>query len=135
MATTRKIKRTELSSVKHELMLKQNGACMFCGGDLTRVASNNVVVDHNHKTGVIRGVAHRGCNGLEGKVLKVFQTWGKCSSKAEILRTMKRLTLFWAKEPTTEYIYPTHKTPAERKALLNKRRRLAYKKKKEAQNG
>jgi len=132
MAT--KIKQSELAKVRQELLVKQNGQCMFCGGNLTGIASRNIVVDHNHDTGIIRGVAHRGCNGAEGKVLNYLKTWGKCKSKVEVVRMMKRLLAFWEKEPKTEYIYPTHKTALEKKELRNKRARERYRKKKEAEN-
>jgi hypothetical protein len=48
-----------------EKMLKtQNNRCSLCGDNFTEVRS--YVVDHNHKTGVVRGLIHRQCNVLIG---------------------------------------------------------------------
>jgi len=125
-----KLKRTELAKVKKELLAKQNGCCLFCGGNLTGVSSQNIVVDHNHDTGIIRGVAHRGCNGVEGRVLTYLKRWGKCSTKMQVIRMLRRLADFYEKEPKTEWIYPTHKTALEKKELRNKRARERYAQKK-----
>lgn len=125
-----KITKSEMPEVKRKLLSKQKGACIFCGGDLTKVASINQVIDHNHATGIIRGVAHRGCNGVEGKVLRFLMTWGKCKNKAEVIRMMKRLIAFWSNEPTTPWIYPSHKNPAEKRLAKNKKARRLYAKKK-----
>lgn len=128
MAT--KAKRTDMPRIKKELMNKQSGSCMFCGGDLTSVTSSNIVVDHNHDTGIIRGVAHRGCNGVEGKVLTLLKRWGKCSTKLQVIRMLRRLADFYEREPKTEWIYPTHKTALEKKEARNKKARAAYARKK-----
>lgn len=133
MAT--KVKRADMPRIRKELLAKQNGCCLFCNGNLTGVASSNIVVDHNHDTGIIRGVAHRGCNGLEGKVLAFLKRWGKCSTKLDVIRMLRRLADFYEREPKTEWIYPTHKTALEKKELRNKRARAAYaRKKKEKEN-
>ena len=126
-----KAKRGDMPRIKKELLSKQHGACMFCGGDLTTVTSANVVVDHNHDTGIIRGVAHRGCNGVEGKVLALLKRWGKCSTKLQVIRMLRRLADFYEREPKTEWIYPTHKTALEKKEARNKKAREARARKKQ----
>lgn len=130
--TLTKFKRTELPAVRKELMHRQNGVCPICGKDLTRVAVKNLVVDHDHKTGVVRAVMHRGCNGLEGKVLRLLTTWGKASSLVEAKETLCRLIGFWDRHrtPQTDWIYYNHKTQAEKKTAYNKKRRKLYAKKK-----
>lgn len=136
MAIT-KIKKSELPVIKRKLIVKQNGVCPICNKDLTRVTSINVVVDHDHKTGVIRAALHRGCNGVEGKVFKLVQTWGKASTLTGVIKVLENIIAFWNKHktPQTEWIYYSHKTPAEKRAAYNKKRRLAAKKKREAKNG
>ena len=133
-----KFKQSELSKVKKALITRQKGVCPICGGDLTRVASGNVVVDHDHKTGVVRAALHRGCNGLEGRVLKFCMTWGKCKGPLEVIRMMGRLSDFWKlhRTPQTEWIYYSHKTPTQKRLAVNKKRRkVAAKKREEAKNG
>ena len=129
-----KFKKTELPSIKKKLIAMQNGKCPICGGDLTRVASANVVVDHDHETGIVRAAMHRGCNGLEGKVLRLLNTWGKSKTMRQKIATLTNLLAFWIKHktPQTEWIYYSHKTSTEKRVALNKKRRKAAAKKREA---
>jgi len=133
-----KFKRTELSKVKKALIVKQKGVCSICGGDLTQCAAKNIVVDHDHKTGIVRAALHRGCNGLEGKVLRFLMTWGKAKNLTEVIKTLERLLAFWKlhRTPQTEWIYYNHKTATEKRLAINKKRRkAAAKKREEAKNG
>lgn len=123
----KKCKQSDLPKIRQELIVKQNGLCPICGKDLTRTATKNLVVDHDHSTGVIRAVLHRGCNGLEGKVLRFLTTWGKAKGKHEVIETLKRLIKFWELHltPQTDWIYYGHKTAAEKRAAYNAKRRRA----------
>jgi len=40
-----------------EMKAKQNGMCAICGRE-----NNNLVIDHNHKTGKVRGLLCTACN-------------------------------------------------------------------------
>ena len=125
----KKCKQSDLPRIKQELIVKQNGLCPICGKDLTRCSSSNVVVDHDHSTGAIRAALHRGCNGLDGKVLRFLTTWGKAKTKLEAIGTLKRLINFWElhSTPQTDLIYYNHKTAAEKRAAYNAKRRRARK--------
>lgn len=116
------------------LISKQKGICPICGKDITRVASSNIVVDHDHKTGIIRAALHKGCNGAEGKIYKTVQMWGKASTLEGVIGVLENLIKFWRKHktPQTDYIYYTHKTASEKRLAVNKKRRLAAKKKRES---
>jgi hypothetical protein len=127
MAT--KIKRTELPEIKKMLLKKQKGVCPICKKNMIGAMSKNIVVDHDHSTGRIRAAVHRGCNGLEGKVLKYVTSWGRAASLREIKKVFENLMDFWINTPSTDFIYPTHKTPNEKRLAYNKKRRLAAKKK------
>jgi hypothetical protein len=129
-----KIKRTELPAVKKKLIAQQNGVCPICKKDITRALSSNIIVDHDHSTGIIRAALHRGCNGLEGKVMRLVMTWGKARTITEVIKTLENLISFWKlhKEPQTDLIYYNHKTVAEKRLAANKKRRKAYAAKKGA---
>jgi hypothetical protein len=123
-----KMKRTDIPQVRKMLVAKQKGICPICGKDLTRTKAVNVVIDHDHTTGVVRAALHRGCNKVEGSVLSTITRWGKASGMAAVMATLKRLLAFWElhSTPQTEWIYYNHKTAAEKRAALNKRRRKQY---------
>jgi hypothetical protein len=120
-----KFKRTELPIIRKELISKQNGICPVCGKDLTRTAVKNLVVDHDHSTGIVRAVLHRNCNALEGKVSRLLRTWGRAKNLLEVINTLERLIAFWKlhSTPQTEWIYYNHKTAAEKRAAYNAKRR------------
>ncbi len=128
-----KTKQADLPKIKRELIAKQNGLCPICKQNITSVASKNIVIDHDHKTGIIRAALHRGCNGTEGKVYRVVQMWGKASTLSGVIKVLENLIAFWKlhRTPQTNYIYYSHKTPAEKRLAVNKKRRIAAKRKRE----
>lgn len=121
-----KLKQSDLAKIKPQLVAEQNGLCIMCGEDLTRTKAVNQVIDHCHKTGFVRGVAHRGCNMLEGKIRNVMTRWGSCSTDQQIASKLSGFKEFFENPPKTEYIHPTHKTPAEKRAAQNKKARARY---------
>jgi hypothetical protein len=40
----------------------QNGLCAICGRPQRKAKENRLHIDHDHKTGVVRGLLCRGCN-------------------------------------------------------------------------
>ncbi len=51
--------------------------CPLCNREMKYVESRNQVVDHDHKTGEIRGILCRNCNGIEGKIKNLCIRAGK----------------------------------------------------------
>lgn len=43
----------------HDMLIEQEGKCALCHVEFT---GEDIVVDHCHKTGVVRGLIHRKCN-------------------------------------------------------------------------
>ena len=57
------------SEIRAALMEIQEGACALCP------ATGRLVIDHDHKTGLIRGLLCKSCNDREGRVRSsLFQT-------------------------------------------------------------
>lgn len=46
----------------NQMLAEQNYKCKICGVDEVNAGKNGLVVDHNHKTGKIRGLLCDGCN-------------------------------------------------------------------------
>lgn len=117
-----KIKSSEVAGIKKGLVIKQGGVCPICGYDLTKTDPKNIVLDHDHATGVVRAALHRGCNRCEGVIFKAATTYGKARGVDGIASLMQRLIDFWKlhSEPQTNFIYYTHtdkplKIPKQRK--------------------
>lgn len=134
----RKMKRSEMPVVRKELFSKQNGLCPITNRPLPTLHSTNLCIDHDHDSGVVRAVLSKSINGAEGKVKNILKRWGGCTSTHDMIKFLRGLAAYYETHmtPQTELIYHLHKTPAEQKALRNKRARAAYaKKKKEKSNG
>lgn len=99
-----KLKYTEVKTFRQQQLVKQQSLCALCG---EHVDSTEAVLDHCHKTGVLRGVLHRGCNSLLGKIENNMPRsrvdLGRLSNIANNL--IKYLTA----DPVSEYLHPTHK--------------------------
>jgi hypothetical protein len=66
----------ELKKVRELLIKKQEGLCDLCGEMMEEGTWNPPVVDHCHKSGLVRGVIHRNCNTGEGKVRRASRFSG-----------------------------------------------------------
>ena len=120
-----KMKQAEIPKVRKELLEKQDWICPVCGQSMKSTLTRNIVIDHDHKTGVVRAALHRGCNKAEGSVMQTLQRWGKAKNLHEALKTAERLVMFWKlhETPQTEYIYYNHKTPEQKQEAAKKKRR------------
>jgi len=93
---------------------QQTGLCALCQ---EIVEPGKAVLDHDHKSGLIRGVLHRGCNSLEGhitnalprnlitpdRLAKIFQNWDQYHAQP------------------TDLLHPSHRTTEQRKIRAKKR--------------
>jgi len=56
---------TILAGLRNVLSLAQDGTCPWC---MKPLGEGKLVIDHDHKTGTIRGLVHASCNGQIGKL-------------------------------------------------------------------
>lgn len=118
-----KLTATRQKEVKAELLKGQGYRCAICRHDLRRIESRNICLDHDHKTGIVRGVLCRGCNGAEGKIKNLATRFKK---DLTVVQWLKNLVTYLEdhKIPQTDYLHSTHKTEAQKRALRNKKARL-----------
>lgn len=110
----KKIPRSNLRGMTAMFLKQQGGLCPLCGQPIDLTILREGVVDHDHHTGEVRGVLHRGCNGAEGKVANSVGRWaGTGMDYAKIIPWLGNL-LVYLKRPGTGWMYPTHKTPEEK---------------------
>lgn len=119
METRRRIKAAEIPLVKAALLPKQNFMCCLCPEPLTVSSS---CLDHNHRTGLIRGVLCRNCNGIEGKIYNLANRAKRTLTPKDFLG---QVILYWIKHETdqTGLYHPLHRTPNEQRIAINKRAR------------
>lgn len=98
-----KLKYKEVAPLRSQLLEKQQGCCALC----TEPVQEDAVLDHCHKTGQIRGVLHRGCNSLLGKIENNMPR-----SRVDIGRLAKfsdNLIKYLTADANSEFLHPTYK--------------------------
>lgn len=95
----------------------QNQCCALCG----EIIVDDSVLDHDHDSGIIRGVLHRGCNALLGKIE---------NNMARNKVNLQRLTLishnlidYLLADAVTDLLHPTYKTKEEREMYKKKKKK------------
>lgn len=124
MGTEVRLKYSEIPAVRNYLLEQQNHCCGLCG-DI--IEEGKAVLDHDHRSGIIRRVLHRGCNSMLGKIEN-----NMARSEIDIFRLMKIADKVadYIQNNTTDWIHPTYKTPEERKMKAYKKKKGGGKKKK-----
>jgi hypothetical protein len=111
-----RLKHSEIKDYRETQSLHQNNQCALCGEDF----NDDAVLDHDHKTGMVRQVLHRGCNSFLGKIENSMPRSLVTITRLEAIS--KNLVKYMTTEHT-DIIHPTYKTREQLKMR-------AYKKKK-----
>lgn len=121
----RKLTRSMVRPYALRLLKAQDGLCPLCGKPIDPSVPKEVVLDHDHTTGQIRGVLHRSCNSSEGKVANAAGRWGaKSMDYAAILPWLKRM-ITYLEQPQQDMLYPTFQTEDEKRLARNAKERKA----------
>lgn len=110
--------------VKQAILTKrQNGRCPLCDRELTVETGCQ---DHDHVTGLVRGVLCRGCNGSEGKIKNAFLRYGggMRTDMVVFLRNLADYLEFYRNTPN-KAIYHLHRTTEEKRVARNTKARKA----------
>ena len=115
----RKLLHREIAPTKIKLLERQLGACALC---FQSISEETAVLDHDHKTGVIRAALCRNCNGIEGKVFNLAR---RAKRKFDEPWFIKRLLAYWELHETdqTGLLHPLHKTADEKRLTTNAKAR------------
>jgi hypothetical protein len=120
-----KLKHSEIKNYRTQQLLEQNNCCALCLEPII----DDAVLDHDHRSGCLRRVLHRGCNALLGHIE---------NNMPRNKMTNQRLTVFAQRlieYITTEHTlirHPTHLTKEEKYEKLTRKRIKNRKKQKEA---
>ena len=105
----------ELTAWRKERLAQQAYRCMLCRLPLPLASA---VADHDHKTGRLRGVLHRPCNSVLGSVENGAKRYGM---PPHMLRAFSHGLGQYLGQPQKPLVYPTHRTPEQKRVLKNKR--------------
>jgi hypothetical protein len=111
-----KLRHSDIKPYRERLLLEQHNVCGLCGD----IIIDDAVLDHDHKTGKIRTVLHRGCNAMLGKI---ENNMARNRLSIERLNTFALNLVDYLKREYEDIVHPTYQTPRERKM------KTAYKKK------
>ena len=77
-------------------------------------------LDHDHVTGIIRGVLGRACNSFEGKVSNAHRRTGLANQGADLSTCLRGMAdyLEWK---SLAILHPSHKTEDEKRVRRNLR--------------
>ena len=110
-----KLKTKDIREYRLRQLEAQGNLCALCQEPI----ETDAVLDHDHRSGFLRKVLHRGCNAMLGKIEN-----NMARNKMNIVRLQT-----WAENLTnyitdthTDVIHPTHLTPEERKMKKKKGR-------------
>jgi hypothetical protein len=123
-ALVTQLKPREIADYRQRLLTQQQGRCALCGDAIT---AGEAVLDHDHATGYVRGVLHRGCNALEGQIVNAMPRNRMTAAR------LAQLFANWAEYHAQHLpeLHPQHRTPeqrAERARKRARRRRIVAKK-------
>ena len=108
----------KLKEWREATWLAQGKRCALTGYTISLAEA---VADHDHTTGHVRGVLHRGVNSLLGKCENNYRRYGL---SLPMLRAMApAVAEYIAKDYSANVLYPTHRTEDEKRELRNKRAR------------
>lgn len=123
-----RLKPKEVVIAKARILAKQNGKCALCQNE--RLLSE-VVLDHCHTTGRVRGVLCTTCNGMEGKIANAAMRSTYGGRKHTPVDFVLAVVAYWEREPYP-VLYSGVRTKEEKRELRNKRARRKTKKAREA---
>lgn len=115
-----RLKASEVAAYRATLLEQQGGHCALCG---ERIEPGDDVLDHDHKTGHLRGVLHSGCNSMLGHIENNRPRYRMLG--ARLRRWLNSVFDYIHKDYSHLPLHHTQRTDEEKRLLKNKRARKA----------
>lgn len=106
-----------LASAREKQFCEQRGICPICQKN---IGVGQEVFDHDHETGKMRAVLHRGCNALEGRIHNNCRRHGV---SFDDLPNWLRGCADYLERPESDIYHPSYRTEEEKRLLRNARAR------------
>lgn len=104
---------TKVREYRQQQLSLQDNCCDLCGEPII----DDAVLDHDHRSGLIRKVLHRGCNAMLGKI---ENNLARNRMDHNRLKTWASNLVDYIQTTHTDILHPSYKT---------KETKMAYKKK------
>ncbi len=101
------------------MLAEQGYKCLLCQ---QHVEDSQAVLDHDHDTGHVRGVLHRGCNAMLGH-LENNRPRHLLTDDDKFRAFLSNAMDYILMDVSHQPLYPTHKTAAEKKAAAYEKQR------------
>lgn len=130
--TQHRLKQSEIAAYRVATLAGQGNKCALCG---ETVPQAEAVLDHCHKSGVIRGTLHRGCNAMLGHIENNAPRH-KLSDRVRLHKMLSGVVKYTQKfagtAALTRPLHPTYKTEDEKRLARNAKARKTRAKKEQA---
>ena len=124
-----RLKTTEVAPLRERLLAEQGGRCALCRQP---VKKDEACLDHDHKTGYIRAVLHRGCNAQLGHIENNMPRH-KLTNIAKLTAFLSSIPEYISRDWTDQPLHPTHRSEEEKRLRRNAKARKARAAKKESE--
>jgi hypothetical protein len=119
-----RLKASEVAEYRATLLEQQAGYCRLCSEPIEQ---GDAVLDHDHKSGHVRGVLHSGCNAMLGHIENNRPRYRLTG--ARLRRWMNAAFDYIHGDYSHLPLHHTQRTDDEKRLLKNKRARVARAKK------
>lgn len=99
-----KFKYKDVKPFREQQWIQQGHCCALCS---EAVNADEAVLDHCHKTGKIRGVLHRGCNSLLGRIENNMPR--SRVNMTRLANISQNLIKYLTRDSVTQLLHPTFK--------------------------
>ncbi len=123
-----KLKQKDIKPTRERLLLQQGNLCAVCG---LIINVTDAVLDHDHKTGLVRAVLHRNCNAFLGRIENNAPR--HCITGLTDWLNGCALYLLTSDLIKTDMIHPTHRTQEEKKERNKIKAKESYQRRKALQ--
>lgn len=112
-----KLKASEVAAYRVSVWEAQGRRCALTKKPLNL---DDAVLDHCHRTGMVRGVLDRGVNTMLGKIENHMKL-ARLSNVADLSRMLAGVIPYMSQDHH-DVMYPTHKTAEEKRVATNAKR-------------
>lgn len=111
------LKATQIAAVRAKMLADQGGRCALCKQP---ILAGQDVLDHCHSEGFIRGVLHRSCNSLLGKLENNRKRYGLGNDLAFAAFLQGVVPYLHSSKTKYDMLHPTFRTPDQKRVARNK---------------